>query len=86
MIKSWRQIRQQGKAATDALLSKLAIDGIYHKAEVDSDGRLKRLFIAPLGNIKIAQMNYDVLILNNTYKTNKFNMPLLNAVGMYYTN
>ena len=60
------------------------MDGIYHKVEVDTDGRLTRLFIAPLGNIKIAQMNYDVLILDNTYKTNKFKMPLLNAVGIYY--
>ena len=39
------------------------------------------LFIALPESIKLAHQNQDVILVDNTYKTNKFDMPLLHMVG-----
>ena len=46
-------------------------------------GRLERLFIAPPQCIEHLKANFDALILDATYKTNKFDMPLVDAIGKF---
>jgi hypothetical protein len=41
-------------------------------------GRLKHLYMAHPDAIKAYKKNSDILLLDCTYKTNKFKMPLLN--------
>jgi hypothetical protein len=49
-------------------------------------GPLKYLFIMHDKHIKLLKANSEVLIADVTYKTNRFNMPLLNIVGMALNN
>jgi hypothetical protein len=77
-----RQSFQGGQSATEALLSHLVEKSIYHVVELEAlKNRLQRLFIACPNSIKHLQTNHDVLLLDNTYKTNRFDMPLLNSIG-----
>jgi hypothetical protein len=47
---------------------------------------LKYLFVMHDKHIKLFKANSEVLITDVTYKTNRFNMPLLNIVGMALNN
>ena len=57
----------------------------YFAHEEDSRNHLKYLFFAHLESLKYFQKNPDVLLLNYTYKINKFKMPFLHAVGVNNT-
>ena len=78
-----RQELRGGQSATEALLSHLVEKSIYHVVDLGYENRLKRLFIACPDLIKHLQTNHDVLLLDNTYKTNRFDMPLLNSIGLF---
>lgn len=77
--------RQQlrGLSATDALIQDLKERGIHHAMQVDKDNRTRFLFIAYPESIKLARANQDVILVDCTYKTNKFELPLLHIVGTY---
>jgi len=45
-------------------------------------GRIQCLFIAPKGSIPLLRQAPDTLLLDCTYKTNRFKMPLLNICGI----
>jgi hypothetical protein len=45
-------------------------------------GRLLRLLVALPNSIKHLACNPNVLLIDATYKTNRFNMPLVNTVGI----
>jgi hypothetical protein len=47
-----------------------------------ASGPLKYLFVMHDKHIKFLKANSEILIANATYKTNSFNMPLLNIVGI----
>ena len=49
------------------------------------DGKLLRLFFAHPGSIELAKIFHHVCILDSTYKTNRFNLPLLQAVSQTST-
>jgi len=49
---------------------------------VDSESsRLQAVFIACPESIQYLQAHHDVLIIDNTYSTNQFGMPLLDIIG-----
>ena len=50
--------------------------------DLDNSNHLKYLFFAYLESLKYLQKNPNILLLNCTYKTNKFKMPFLHAVGV----
>ena len=55
----------------------------YHFAhKEDNSNHLKSLFFAYLESLKYLQKNPNILLLNYTYKTNKFKMPFLYVVGI----
>lgn len=47
----------------------------------DEQSRLQNLFFAHPTAMKLLKLNPDVLLLDTTYKTNRFNMPLFRMVG-----
>ena len=57
----------------------------YFAHKEDNRNYLKYLFFAYLESLKYFQKNPNVLLLNYTYKTNKFKMPFLYAVGVNNT-
>ena len=54
---------------------------VFFRDLLDNDGHLSCLFIAPRGGIDLLRRYPHVLLLDATYKTNQFNMPLLNICG-----
>ena len=63
-----------------ALLDYLIKKGIYHRV-LTVNNRLSGLFIAYPDSIKHLQSNFDVILIDNTYSTNRFNMPLMDVIG-----
>ncbi len=72
---------QNGQASTATLIERYKEQGIYHQVLLDNSNRVQALFVIFLGSMDYLRANYNVLLLDYTYKTNKFNMPLLNCVG-----
>lgn len=46
-----------------------------------STGRVQYLFIAYPDSIKLALENPDTIVIDSTYKTNQFDMPLFHVLG-----
>ena len=57
----------------------------YFTYKEDNSNYLKFLFFAYLESLKYFQKNFNILLLNYTYKTNKFKMPFLHTVGINNT-
>jgi hypothetical protein len=55
--------------------------GMHFEVHLDEERFTQHLFIALPEAIKLARQNQDVFLVDNTYKTNAFNMPLLHMVG-----
>jgi hypothetical protein len=79
----FRRTQAYGKAATDALLDHLKEHNIHYRPVVSkTTGRLLRLFVALPESIQHLAANPHVLLMDATYKTNRFNMPLVDTVGI----
>jgi hypothetical protein len=81
-----------GLSSVQALLKALDKHGgdnpeskYYFAYEEDDRDRVKYLFFTHPESLKYFQKNPDVLLINYTYKTNKFKMPFLYAVGVSNT-
>ena len=74
-----REIRH-GLSSTDALIEDLQERGIYYKIKPFGN-KTEHLFVALPASIALAFGNQEVVLLDSTYKTNKFGLPLLHAVG-----
>jgi hypothetical protein len=70
-----------GLEATDALVEHLKEKGIHYTIKSSQDNCTECLFIALPSSIQLALKNQDIILVDNTYKTNKFDMPLLRMVG-----
>ena len=53
----------------------------FYKVDYDDHNRVRHLFFAHPLSFDIIKRNLDVLVLDATYKTNKFRLPLLHIVG-----
>jgi hypothetical protein len=79
---AFRREIQQGKSSTEALIQHLQESGIKHSILKDPQTRrLKGLFIACLESIEYLQSHHDVLLIDNTYKTNRFGLLLIDVIG-----
>lgn len=78
-----RHQNQNGMSKTMCLLSKLSDDTQYFSDYLlDADNHLSALFFAFIPNVEIFKMNHDILVMDCTYRTNRFKMSLLNIVGV----
>ena len=59
-----------------------ANDGTFYKADVGPDHKLRAVFWSPPWCKQQWQRFPHILSLDNTYKTNRFGMPLLNVTGI----
>lgn len=77
-----RRANRQGQSTTEALIQHLQNNGIKHSILKDPiTRRLKGLFIACPESITYLQSHHDVLLIDNTYSTNRFNLPLMDIIG-----
>jgi hypothetical protein len=64
------------------LIQYLENKGVKHYIDRHPETRrLRALFIAPPESIQHLQSHHDVLLIDNTYSTNRFEMPLMDIVG-----
>jgi hypothetical protein len=74
----------QGQSPIDALFLYLENKGTYCRPLIDSGAsRLVGLFIACPESIQHLQSHHDVLLIDNTYSTNRFGMPLMDIIGQF---
>jgi hypothetical protein len=78
--------KRQGKSPPEALISRLEAEKaegkIYFEWRRDSEGHIAMLFVADARSVEYLNKHPDVLLLDCTYKTNKFDMPLLDILGV----
>ncbi|KAF0726869.1 hypothetical protein Ae201684P_010581 [Aphanomyces euteiches] len=67
---------------TQHLLNELQKNGDYYRHRLDMESRLSHLFFAIHEVLDVFKANYDIIMMDCTYKTNKFGMPLLNFIGV----
>ena len=79
----FEQGTRAGHLATEALLNHLVKKSIYHRV-LTTNNRLSGLFIAYPESIKHLQSNFDVILIDNTYSINRFNMPLMDVIGLLF--
>jgi hypothetical protein len=65
----------------DALIKALDEQGWISKIEKSLDGRMKSLFMTSTACLEYLKANPDVLIMDSTYKTNRFGLPMLDVIG-----
>ncbi|CAG8837662.1 15057_t:CDS:1, partial [Racocetra persica] len=65
-----------------ALLDELKEKNFEYDYQCDQDNHLTHLFFAYSTSIILTKAYSSVLLIDYTYKTNKFRMPLLHVVGM----
>ena len=69
-----------GRTSVQALLDFLA-EKSYTVAYRTENGKLTHLFLAHPQSVKMAKLFPSMFLLDCTYKTNKFGLPLLNIAG-----
>jgi len=55
---------------------------VFYKYETDLDGHITHLFFSKNSSIALSRYFSTVFIIDCTYKTNRFRMPLMNVVGI----
>lgn len=73
----------EGKTRLQHLVDSMQTSTDYFcKIQCDPDGHLRHLFFAYLPAVEVFKTNHDVVPMDFTYKTNRFDMPLMNVVGV----
>ncbi|GKD86839.1 FAR1-related sequence 5-like protein [Tanacetum coccineum] len=74
--------RKDDRSLVGALLEELEKGGFSHDVDHDSEGRITRLFIIHPLSLKLARIFSNVFVMDFTYKTNKYKMPLFDIIGV----
>ncbi len=79
-----QQMRESldGRTPIQALLLQFAADDFVWEYKLDTEGHVTHLFFASHRSLHLFLLYPEVLLLDCTYKTNRFGMPLLNMVGI----
>src|SRR5436305_3723727 len=78
--------QRRGLPTTHALVQNLKSRNVHCETKLYTDPKTGEeftghIFIALPESIKLACNNMDIVLVDNTYKTNKFNLLLLHMVG-----
>jgi hypothetical protein len=65
----------------EALLTHLTSNKLPHRVQLGPNNRVQHLFITLPECLEHLQSNYDVILIDNTYRTNRFNLPLMDIIG-----
>ena len=77
-----RRDAYEGQSTIHALVNHLDDDGFWSRIQFDPHGRVTAVLFAHPESIAHLQAYPDVLLLDCTYKTNKYGMPLLDIIGV----
>ncbi|CAB4443289.1 unnamed protein product [Rhizophagus irregularis] len=71
-----------GRTPIQALIDKLKEGNFVYEYKCDDTGCITHLFFAHNESVALTRQFSSVLLMDCTYKTNKFKMPLLNVIGI----
>ncbi len=77
-----RRNSREGESPIHALWNQLDKEGFWNRVEHTPDGRLTSLLFAHPESLTYLRAYPEILILDCTYKTNKYRMPLLDMIGV----
>ncbi|POW09386.1 hypothetical protein PSHT_09130 [Puccinia striiformis] len=86
VLQKQRRDELAGKTPTQVLLLILKETNWTYDVKVNSSGEILNLFFAHPGSIHLARINHHVALLDSTYKTNRYQLPLLHIIGQVATN
>jgi hypothetical protein len=72
----------EGRRPIEALLDSIREKKEFYKVQRDLHGRVTHLFFSPNEGAEMARRFYGVVLIDCTYKTNRFKMPLLHVCGV----
>uniref|UniRef100_A0A8H7K5T0 MULE transposase domain-containing protein n=1 Tax=Bionectria ochroleuca TaxID=29856 RepID=A0A8H7K5T0_BIOOC len=81
-IAQGKRDQQKGQSTIHALANELEAEGFWSRIRFDQDGRVTAVLFAHPESLAYLKSYPDILILDCTYKTNKYKMPLLDIVGV----
>ncbi|KAL6547501.1 hypothetical protein OROMI_023222 [Orobanche minor] len=82
MKKKITKERLNGRSVVQALFDEFDKAGFLFDFKQDCDGRLTHMFFAHTNFIKLSRSYSSVFVMDSTYKTNRYKMPLLEIVGI----
>ncbi len=77
-----RRELSEGQSAMQALTCQLDKEGFWSRTQVDEDGRVTAVIFAHPESLAHLKAYPELLFLDCTYKTNKYEMPLLDIIGV----
>ncbi|POV94371.1 hypothetical protein PSHT_16256 [Puccinia striiformis] len=78
-----RKAALDGKTPVKALMCVLKESNWEWEVKVNASGAILNLFFAHPGSIHLARINHHVALLDSTYKTNRYKLPLLHDEENY---
>jgi hypothetical protein len=75
-----------GRLPIEALVCVLKETNWSYDVKVKDDGVVQNLFFAHPGSIHLTRINHHVALLDSTYKTNRYQLPLLHVIGQSASN
>ncbi len=79
--KAVREKHLNGRSPIETLLDDLSTQEWVFSVKKDAENRVECLFFAHQKQITLLQSNPDVLMMDCTYRTNKYRLPLLHILG-----
>ncbi|KAI9907699.1 hypothetical protein PsorP6_003789 [Peronosclerospora sorghi] len=70
-----------GRSPIQALFDELKSSQFRYAVHCNASGRIERLFFAHPESVALAKRLSSVVLLDNSYKTNRFRMPLFHVIG-----
>ena len=84
LVGSARLKELDGQSPINCLIRALAETGTFYRVETDSQNQVTHLFYAFEDGIRLLRRS-GVILLDSTYKTNRYQMPMLHGVGITAT-
>jgi hypothetical protein len=79
--KAVREKQLSGRSPIEALLDNLSTSDWVFAVKKDDNNHVQNLFFAHQKQIEMLRANPDVLLMDCTYRTNKYKLPLLHILG-----
>lgn len=81
---AYRRVKLHGISPNDRLIQYLTSQKTHYSLETTAGNLIQYLFLALPESINLYLQNPDIIIVDATYKTNQFEMPLLHIIGKVY--
>jgi hypothetical protein len=85
VIDRYRTESLAGRSPIEALHDSLTSEDFIFEVKTAETGNVRGLFLVHPESVQLARRFSDVFIMDYTYKTNRYGMPLLNIVGITAT-